>query len=65
MVNPCTPSCKERSVTCHGTCAKYKTWRAEFDERKKLENTNRMRYCLANEPYGFGRSHRPSKSHKK
>ena len=38
MVNPCVPECKERSVTCHGTCEKYKTWKAEYEEQKKFEN---------------------------
>lgn len=65
MVNPCKPDCKERSVTCHGTCEKYKTWKAEYAEQKKLEARNRIQYCLATEPYYLGRSTRPSRSHKK
>jgi len=65
MSNPCYPTCEERSVTCHGTCEKYKQWKIEYAEQKKLENVNRMRYCLAREPYSFGKTHRTSKSHKK
>ena len=65
MVNPCVPECKERSVTCHGTCEKYKTWKAEYEEQKKCENRNRLQYSLEREKYSFGRSRRPSRSHKK
>lgn len=62
---PCTPSCEERSVTCHGTCEKYKEWKAEYAKQKTAEKFGRMRYGLTNEPYSFGKTHRPSKSHKK
>ena len=65
MSNPCTPSCKERSVTCHGTCEKYKSWKEEYAEQKKLESRNRMRYGLSMEPYSFGKTHQRSRSHKK
>ena len=28
---PCV-DCKERSVTCHSNCEKYKSWRKELDQ---------------------------------
>lgn len=65
MVNPCTPTCEERSIMCHGTCEKYKTWKAEYDEQKRLENLGRIKYSFATEQYSFGKTHRRSRSHKK
>jgi len=33
---PCY-KCDDRTATCHGECEKYKDWRKELEEKKRLE----------------------------
>ena len=32
---PCEKDCSERSITCHGTCEKYISWKKDHDKRKE------------------------------
>ena len=34
MSCPCK-GCQERTDTCHGTCEKYKSWKAEHEKKKE------------------------------
>lgn len=33
---PCY-QCADRAATCHSECGKYKDWRKELEEKKRLE----------------------------
>ena len=37
-IDCCTPDCKERTSTCHGTCKRYKEQRRELDETNAERN---------------------------
>lgn len=46
MPKPTSPckDCAEREVGCHGRCERYKTWRAEMDERREQRRTIKAAY---------------------
>lgn len=45
MVAVCTPTCKERSSTCHGTCEKYAEWRKKYEKEKEKERKEKRRFA--------------------
>lgn len=38
----CCYKCEERTATCHCTCEKYLTQRAEANEEMRIRNMNRL-----------------------
>lgn len=36
MITKICYGCEDRKVGCHGTCLKYKEWKKEWEERKKM-----------------------------
>jgi hypothetical protein len=46
---PCI-NCNNRStsnISCHSLCLAYKSWREEYDEVKKLIETNKKRFYIS------------------
>lgn len=40
--SPCDKDCKDRSIDCHGKCAKYIEWQqANLERRKAIQKYNR------------------------
>ena len=37
-------NCTERHIGCHGTCEKYKQWKEEYLEQKKVIKTNEIKH---------------------
>lgn len=38
---PCTRDCPDRIPGCHGSCEKYKTWKAEIEARNQAIKQSR------------------------
>ena len=47
-VCPCR-DCTERQCGCHSHCGKYKDWRKEYDEQKKINLHTKNEYNRLNE----------------
>ena len=54
---PCTRDCPDRVPGCHGTCPKYKEWRAMVDDAKKAATVRKESRCLTHAAVKAYRKH--------